>query len=442
MSPRGRFHGIAVLLALTILVVSATPASAGQSAHGVGVIVERFVDDTRVTPLSGDSPEKPERTLETSIFYPTLGAGGAAVPDAVPDTDHGPYPIIVFSHGFSATPATYEDFIAELVAAGNVVAAPKFPLSSGGNETPPDAGDVVNQPADVSFVYDEIVGLSRDDDGPLAGLIDAKAFGVAGHSNGGITTMGLISHECCKDKRIKAAAVLAGTPSPYGDGDYNFKKMPPFIVVHGTEDSAVPYEDIARVFNTARAPRAFLTVEGGGHGSAATPSGPAGPSVVASVVDFFAAFLEDDEEALARLPEHAVPGVTDLVDATEKGSKNKIPIEEGPELDRLAEVSPDRGLEGGQLVTVRWSGFSPGGVVNVVQCSPDRSEGTAGCDLARGKILQPDPTGEGELQIEVVEGPVGKAICDADNPPCVIFVNDDSSLLPEASILVKIRFAK
>jgi Neocarzinostatin family len=134
--------------------------------------------------------------------------------------------------------------------------------------------------------------------------------------------------------------------------------------------------------------------------------------------------------------------VTDLFAAPEPGSTKKIPVAAAPRLDRKATVTPSRGLEGGQLVTVRWEGFSTAGGINVVQCNPDRSQGSAGCDLTKGKILQPDPTGEGELQLEVVEGPVGNGICDADHPPCVILVNDDSSQLPEANLQLKIRFAQ
>ena len=80
--------------------------------------------------------------------------------------------------------------------------------------------------------------------------------------------------------------------------------------------------------------------------------------------------------------------------------------------------------------------------VNILQCGPDRSSGAAGCDLTTGAILHPDPTGEGEFQITIIEGPIGDSVCDATHPPCVILANDDSSVDPESIVQVPIRFKK
>ena len=52
------------------------------------------------------------------------------------------------------------------------------------------AGDVANQPEDMSFVIDSVLAESKKADSPLAGLIDRKRIGAAGHSNGAITIHG------------------------------------------------------------------------------------------------------------------------------------------------------------------------------------------------------------------------------------------------------------
>lgn len=439
---RRRTIGVATVASVLAggFVLSTGPAIA-QAEHPVGALTRTFVDTSRPTPRNVDRPKRPERELETTIWYPAT-----AVPDAsgaaVPDVDGGPYPLIVFAHGYSATPATYEDLLTRLAAAGYVVAAPRFPLSSGGGPHTPDAGDVVNQPGDVSYLIDELVAASRADEGPLAGMIRPKAIGVAGHSNGGITALGITAHSCCRDERVKAVAVLSGTPAPYPGGKYSFTDMPPFLAIHGTADGLVAYDDIVRTFNAARGPKVLLTVEGGDHGSSASVSGPAAASVLATITDFFDGALRGDQAAIDRLPGDAEPGVTTIVAATDPGSTEKIPIAPKPEYDRKVTVTPRRDLESGDVVTVRWTGFSPEGVINILQCGPDRSSGAAGCDLTRAAILHPDPTGEGEVQLTIIEGPVGDSICDAKHPPCVIIANDDSSLLPDAVVAIPIRFKK
>ena len=432
---------VVLLVAATLPAIAAGAGVPAQAERPVGLVTETFVDTTRPTPRNVDRPKRATRVLETTIWYPATGtpdANGAAPPD----TAGGPYPLIVFAHGFSATPSTYEDLLTRLAAAGYVVAAPKFPLSSGGGPHTPDAADVVHQPADVSFVITKVLQASRAKRGPLAGMIDPKAIGVAGHSNGGITALGITAHSCCRDRRVKAVAVLSGTPAPYPGGKYSFTDMPPFLAVHGTADELVAYDDAVRTFNTARGPKVFLTVEGGNHGSSASVSGPAGASVLSTITDFFDGYLRDDRAAIDRLPADAQPGLTSIVAATDKGSKEQIAIAPKPKYDRKVEVTPRTDLHGGDIVTVRWSGFSPAGVINILQCGPDRSSGSAGCELTTGALLHADTTGEGEVQLTIMEGPVGNTTCDATHARCVIIANDDSSLLPEATVEVPIRFAR
>src|SRR6202020_2802854 len=95
-----------------------------------------------------------------------------------------PHPLIVFAHGLGASPQDYQQLLTAWAAAGYVVAAPLFPLSS--SETPggPDGGDIGNQPGDMSFVIGQMLEASSSPSGPLSGLIDSDEIGAAGHSNG------------------------------------------------------------------------------------------------------------------------------------------------------------------------------------------------------------------------------------------------------------------
>ena len=100
------------------------------------------------------------------------------------------FPLIVFSHGYLASGPAYATVLARFVSRGYVVAAPTFPLSSGGAPGGPKGGDYVNQPADVSFVLSKVLRLTRGHHG-LTRTIDRHEIGVAGHSLGAITTLGV-----------------------------------------------------------------------------------------------------------------------------------------------------------------------------------------------------------------------------------------------------------
>jgi hypothetical protein len=96
------------------------------------------------------------------------------------------------------------------------------------------------------------------------------------------------------------------------------------------------------------------------------------------------------------------------------------------------------------MVTVAWSGYTPGKVVNVLQCNGSNRDMSKSneCDYSKAAILHPDPTGEGSLQLEIVEGPIGTSACDATHQGCFIVVNNASSTDLKDSVQVDITFAR
>ena len=107
--------------------------------YAVGVRTETFVDSSRPTDPSNGAPGKPSRTLRTLVLYPAQGeASDRDVPDAPPAAEAAPFPLIEFSHGFTASGPAYTLLLRQFAAAGYVVAAPTFPLSSGGTPGGPN----------------------------------------------------------------------------------------------------------------------------------------------------------------------------------------------------------------------------------------------------------------------------------------------------------------
>ena len=424
--------------------VSALGASplAGATTSAVVATTMTFVDSSRPTPAWNGTPQKPSRTLVTTIWYPAPGSGS---------TGNGPYPLIVFAHGLGGSPQDYQQLLKAWAAAGYVVAAPLFPLSS--SETPggPDGGDIGNQPGDMSFVIDQVLKASATSAGPLSGLVDPNEIAAAGHSNGAITTLGLVANTCCRDARIKAAVVMAGTTEGLGRGSYQLADAPPLLVVSDRHDGLVPYSDAVSVFNQARGPKALLsldwdsTTDSTGSTAHMASSGVVGPTsraVFTATTAFFNAFLKGEHGELSAVTIDGRSSLSTVHAAWSHGSRATLPVPKPAAVHLRATVSPDTGLRDGQAVTVRWSGYTAGKVVNILECSHVEiaSASSAGCSFAHAAILHPDPTGSGSAVLHVGTGTIGDGVCDSAHS-CYVIVNNASSTDPSQTKELAIRFA-
>jgi dienelactone hydrolase len=423
-------------------VAAANPAMTPK--YAVGTVTDTFVDPHRSTPAWAGNAELPSRTLVTTILYPASGpTSGSARTGATPDKSAGPFPLIVFAHGLGGTPQGYINVLAAWASEGFVVAAPLFPLSNANVPGGPDAGDVVNQPEDMSYVIGAVLSDSLQPNGTLSGLVDPKEIGAAGHSNGAVTTLGLVANTCCYDSRVKAAIVMAGTTEGFPPGHYEFSEAPPLLLVHGTADQLIPYRSAPLIYNEARGPKGLLTLEGGSHDAAGGQSPRSASAVIRATTDFFEAYLTGSRAARSRLSADGHSPTTRIVLNLTPGSRGAaIAVPPIPVVHLRASVSPDHNLTSGEAVTVQWSGYTAGEVINILECSNvDISTGSsAGCDFANAGLLHPDPTGRGHFTMQINTGQVGNGTCDS-NHPCYIAVNNGSSLSAADTKILKITFA-
>ncbi len=276
-----------------------------RSSYAVGVRRETYVDTSRVTDANGDFKGAPERTLDTVIWYPALGdlvieqelVKGTA--DAEIDAEHGPYPLIVLSHGWTANPDVYAVLGRTWASAGYVVVAPAYPLSNTKAPGGPIIGDVDNQPADASFVIDQVLA-----DEALSAVIDAEHIGAAGHSLGAITALGLTFAACCVDDRIDAAIPMSGVAAMVDDGaNYFLGEAIPVLFIHGTDDDTVPYNASVDAYGKAAAPKAFVTFAKGDHVFPYIGGGVDARRIAFQdmTTAWFDRWLKNDEAALDRL---------------------------------------------------------------------------------------------------------------------------------------------
>jgi fermentation-respiration switch protein FrsA (DUF1100 family) len=299
---------VAVVLALAALLVSPGRVGASQLArpatplrtqtYPVASVSETFVDTSRSTPPNGTYPGSPMRTLTTLVLYPRQPAG-----------QHRHFPLVVFSHGFTANGPVYTPVLSPWVAHGYVVAAPTFPLSSGGAPGGPTIRDYASQPGDVSFVITQMLRLDRTEGSPINDLINMRSIGVAGHSLGAITTLGVADNSCCQDPRIDAAISIAGLELPFPGGRYFTGDDSPLLLIHGTADKTLPYAASQTLFADARSPKYFLTLEGAPHTAFFNPWGPV---ITDTALAFLDRYLKADRDIGHIRKAGTVPGVASI----------------------------------------------------------------------------------------------------------------------------------
>jgi dienelactone hydrolase len=240
------------------------PGAVAASSFAVGLRVLRLRDPNRMIRLA--SGRLQPRTLVTYVRYPALGApGGADVPGAPPARAAGPFPLVVFGHGFALTPTPYARLLRSWARAGYVVAAPVFPLENANAPGGPDESDLVNQPTDMSFVVSRLLAANGAGAGPLAGLLDAGAIAVAGHSDGAETALAVAYSRKFRDARVSAALILSGAEMS-GVGGFSFTRAsPPLLAMQGTADRINEPRFTSALFKPARPPKYLLRLLGAGH---------------------------------------------------------------------------------------------------------------------------------------------------------------------------------
>jgi dienelactone hydrolase len=240
------------------------PAPARPSSFAVGLRLLRLTDTSR-TVNRPDGTSGP-RVLLTEVRYPALGAaGGTDLPNASPARADGPFPLVVFGHGFAVTPKLYARLLQAWARAGYVVAAPVFPLENGDAPGGPDESDLVNQPADMRFVISRMLAAGNSGSGPLAGLIDPRQIAVAGQSDGGDTALAVAYDGPYRDPRVGAAIILSGAEIP-ALGSFTFPiGGPPLLATQGTADTINPPSATSAFFDAARRPKYLLNLLGAEH---------------------------------------------------------------------------------------------------------------------------------------------------------------------------------
>jgi predicted dienelactone hydrolase len=253
----------AVLLALGVSLAVAYRASAPEPPPGgsesarrlapgplaVASVDRTFVDRSRTTDANGDFAGAPERTLVATLW--------------APQGDAGPHPLLVYSHGFMSMRSENVPLAELLASHGYVVVSMDYPLTNGGAPGGPNVADAVNQPGDVRFAIDQVLGWNAEER-PFAGEIDRERIGVLGLSLGGLTTELVSFHPRLRDPRIRAALSIAG-PAAFFDERFFATADLPFLMVAGTGDAMIDFEKNAATIPQKIGRGGLLAIRGASH---------------------------------------------------------------------------------------------------------------------------------------------------------------------------------
>ncbi len=247
-----------------------------RGPYGVGSQQIELSDGRRAViwypAVAGAGTEEPVETFDiASLLSPDLQAKIPAdfrvqypipaAPGAEPDPSDGPYPIVLFSHGFAGFPEQSADLTTHLASWGFVVAAPDHVERSlsGLLGTAAQGVEPREDPDVLAETLDLVVAAGEDESSPLSGMVDPDTVAVTGHSAGA----GAAYRMAATDERIDAFASY----SVGSGGDEPLPAAPdlPALIMLGERDGIIEPDATREVYDELSAPRYLAEVPDSGH---------------------------------------------------------------------------------------------------------------------------------------------------------------------------------
>lgn len=201
------------------------------------------------TQITYTDPARSNRQIQTEIYYPA-----ATAQDDVPVTG-GPYPVIVFGHGFVMVWSAYQNIWTNLVPQGYIVAFPR----TEGNVSP------VHQEFgnDLAFLVGKLQSESSSNASSLFyGKVNSRSA-IMGHSMGGGSSFLAAAGNTNITTMVSFAAANTNPSSITAAQQVSV----PSLVIAGQNDCVAPpaQHQVPMYDSLASSCKAYVAVTGGGH---------------------------------------------------------------------------------------------------------------------------------------------------------------------------------
>ncbi len=172
-----------------------------------------------------------------------------------PASPDGPFPIVLFSHGFGASRLYYSHLLVGIASWGFVVVSADYLerglLAEATNRVS------ANADSDLTTMLTSLAAVesaSATSSSILHGVADSRRIAAVGHSAGGQTAF-----DALKDPRISVAVGWAPV-APTGSA-----ARKPSMIIGARNDIALTPKTLTREFHTFRGPTNFVEISGEGH---------------------------------------------------------------------------------------------------------------------------------------------------------------------------------
>jgi LPXTG-motif cell wall-anchored protein len=182
------------------------------------------------------------------------------------------WPVIAWANGTACAPVLYWNALCALASKGYIVVASSDTMSANGK----------SQIGEVDYIISE----NEDSESDFYNKVDTDKIGVAGHSQGGRSTVNAAK----SDSRIKAAVSIAGSNT---SGERSGLTTPTLFLT-GTADLVV-YSSlwVKPTYNKAEGPAAYASLKGGIHTSVITNY----DRIVYYTAKWMDAYLNDNDDS-------------------------------------------------------------------------------------------------------------------------------------------------
>jgi predicted dienelactone hydrolase len=239
--------------------------------HRVGRSTSILVDparDDRAVAVDTWYPAQPATASTPSVYELLPGIGFTASAEHEPEMAAGKYPLVLWSHGRTATRSSYALLCEAIAARGFVVVSPEHAGDSLADwllgTFVDDDTNGANRVADARFVLDAVLGAN----GQLSGVgtgVDTGRVAAAGHSYGGFTALTLAGGDA-PDPRVRAVAGLQALTRSIPKRVFERLQIPTLLVTGSNDTTTPPETDADRAWAKLAAEPAWrVDIERAGH---------------------------------------------------------------------------------------------------------------------------------------------------------------------------------